>query len=441
LVNRVQTLRSSSQGVRPTGRSPGELYVNFPDRQIGVVDASAAAVDLVAVRFFSTGASYAVGDYVVQAGVLYRATAVSAPGAFAPANWSKLTTLADAAATSPLMDGVASAGVAVTWSRGDHVHPTDTTLVPLAGGTMTGPLVLNANPSAALGAATKQQVDLKADLASPTFTGDPKAPTPLTADNDTSIATTAYVKAQGYAGTASPVFTGDPQAPTPATADNDTSIATTAFVKAQGYATLAAPVFTGDARAVTATAGDNDTSIATTAFVQAAIGTVAPLPGTIYAYVGNVAPTGYFLCNGQNINRAANPTINGILGGLTPAYPFGAGDGSTTMGIPDLRGRAPVGIHDMAGSPGTARISTATMSVLTLGGVGGEEVHVPTYNEMFQHNHTGTFRSNVNSSQTFTPSGAAPAGLTSAVVTSEGRSAAHNTMQPSQLVGYIMKGG
>jgi hypothetical protein len=39
---------------------------------------------------------------------------------------------------------------------------------------------------------------------------------------------------------ASPVFTGDPQAPTPATADSDTSIATTAFVKAQGYATNAA---------------------------------------------------------------------------------------------------------------------------------------------------------------------------------------------------------
>jgi len=36
-----------------------------------------------------------------------------------------------------------------------------------------------------------------------------------------------------YAPLASPVFTGDPQAPTPATADNDTSIATTAFVKAQ----------------------------------------------------------------------------------------------------------------------------------------------------------------------------------------------------------------
>ena len=34
-----------------------------------------------------------------------------------------------------------------------------------------------------------------APIASPTFTGDPKAPTPATADNDTSIATTAYVQA------------------------------------------------------------------------------------------------------------------------------------------------------------------------------------------------------------------------------------------------------
>ena len=46
--------------------------------------------------------------------------------------------------------------------------------------------------------------------------------------------------AAAFAPLASPVFTGDPQAPTPATADNDTSIATTAFVKAQGYATSAA---------------------------------------------------------------------------------------------------------------------------------------------------------------------------------------------------------
>ena len=36
---------------------------------------------------------------------------------------------------------------------------------------------------------------LKAPIASPTFTGDPKAPTPATSDNDTSIATTAFTRA------------------------------------------------------------------------------------------------------------------------------------------------------------------------------------------------------------------------------------------------------
>jgi len=39
----------------------------------------------------------------------------------------------------------------------------------------------------------KSQFDLKADLASPILTGDPKAPTATAGDNDTSIATTAFV--------------------------------------------------------------------------------------------------------------------------------------------------------------------------------------------------------------------------------------------------------
>jgi hypothetical protein len=46
--------------------------------------------------------------------------------------------------------------------------------------------------------ATQTALDLKANLASPTFTGTPTAPTAATATNTTQIATTAYVKAQGY---------------------------------------------------------------------------------------------------------------------------------------------------------------------------------------------------------------------------------------------------
>jgi len=43
-----------------------------------------------------------------------------------------------------------------------------------------------------------EQVKLKADISSPTFAGVPKAPTATTTDNSTQIATTAFVKLQGY---------------------------------------------------------------------------------------------------------------------------------------------------------------------------------------------------------------------------------------------------
>ena len=47
--------------------------------------------------------------------------------------------------------------------------------------------------SAAAGGVLAAQLAAFAPLASPTFTGDPKAPTPATTDNDTSVATTAFV--------------------------------------------------------------------------------------------------------------------------------------------------------------------------------------------------------------------------------------------------------
>ena len=81
--------------------------------------------------------------------------------------------------------------------------------VDRTGDTMTGHLSLPIGPAAA-NAVRKDYVDaadalkadktyvdaadvLKAPIDSPTFTGDPKAPTPSAGDNDTSIATTAFV--------------------------------------------------------------------------------------------------------------------------------------------------------------------------------------------------------------------------------------------------------
>ena len=63
-------------------------------------------------------------------------------------------------------------------------------------------LTIHPTPASRYRTATQTALNLKAPLANPVFTGDPQAPTPTTADNDTSIATTAFVKAQGYSTTA-----------------------------------------------------------------------------------------------------------------------------------------------------------------------------------------------------------------------------------------------
>jgi hypothetical protein len=96
MPERIQTLRSSVKGSRPTGRQPGELYTNFADRQIGVVNASNVATDLVAVRYFSAAADYAIGDFVIEAGTMYRAKVAITAGAFNAANWDTVATFAAA---------------------------------------------------------------------------------------------------------------------------------------------------------------------------------------------------------------------------------------------------------------------------------------------------------------------------------------------------------
>lgn len=67
--------------------------------------------------------------------------------------------------------------------------------------TFSNPLAV-ADATLAGQAASKGQMDtalaLKAPLASPTFTGNPAAPTPSKGDNDTSLATTGFVKGEGF---------------------------------------------------------------------------------------------------------------------------------------------------------------------------------------------------------------------------------------------------
>lgn len=142
-----------------------------------------------------------------------------------------------------------------------------------------------------------------AHLAAPAFTGNPTAATPAQDDNDTSLATTAYVI--GQLSTSTPVMDGVGAVGTSlrmARADHvhpsDTS-----------RAPLASPALTGTPTAPTPTAGDVSTKLATTAFVAAG-GSIA---GEIKIWPGPVVPSGFLKCDGSAQSRATFPNLFNAL--------------------------------------------------------------------------------------------------------------------------------
>jgi microcystin-dependent protein len=78
--------------------------------------------------------------------------------------------------------------------------------------------------------------------------------------------------------------------------------------------------------------------------------TVALPPGTLAAYGGATAPSGWLLCDGSAVSRTVYGLLFSAIGTI-----YGAGDGSTTFNVPDLRGRVAVGY---AASGGHADVST-----------------------------------------------------------------------------------
>jgi hypothetical protein len=184
-----------------------------------------------------------------------------------------------------------------------------------------------------------------APLASPALTGTPTAPTPVTTDNTTKVATTAFVAAYVSANSlssVSPALTGTPTAPTATVGTNTTQLATTAFVTA-GFAPIASPALTGTPTAPTATAGDNSTKIATTAFIAASY---APLASPAFSGTPTaptplssdsstkIATTAFVAANFPNAATVsstyaplASPNLTGVPHAPTPS----TFDNSTTI--------------------------------------------------------------------------------------------------------------
>ena len=95
-----------------------------------------------------------------------------------------------------------------------------------------------------------------------------------------------------------------------------------------------------------------------------------PFVGEIRMFAGNFAPRGWAFCDGQLLAVSQNDALFSLLGTI-----YG-GDGRTTFGLPDMRGRIP--IHAGHG-PG--------LSERRLGAKGGAEQVTLTVNQMPSHGH------------------------------------------------------
>jgi microcystin-dependent protein len=167
-------------------------------------------------------------------------------------------------------------------------------------------------------------------------------------------------------------------------------------------------------------------------------GAITAPTGSVQSYAGSSAPTGWLLCFGQNVSRTTYADLFAVI-----STTYGSGDGSTTFGLPDLRGRVPAGLDNMGGSD-AGRLDWAN----TLGTSGGSQTHTLTTSEIPSHSHaqTGSWTSSTTHSHAGLGGGAAEGpnpGNTGATgmgsTQNTGGGGAHNNMQPTLLLNYIIK--
>ena len=98
-----------------------------------------------------------------------------------------------------------------------------------------------------------------------------------------------------------------------------------------------------------------------------------PFLAQITMFAGNFAPRSWAYCSGQILPIAQNTALFSLLG---TTY---GGDGRTTFGLPDLRGRVPVGSEGNSAGPG--------LTPRSLGQRSGSETNTLTTTQLPAHTH------------------------------------------------------
>jgi len=177
-----------------------------------------------------------------------------------------------------------------------------------------------------------------------------------------------------------------------------------------------------------------DNSVTAAKLDSAAVSVLMPT-ASLMPYAGSSAPTGFLLCDGAAISRTIYSSLFGIVGTT-----YGVGDGSTTFNIPDLRGRVIAGQDDMGGTSANRLTNqSGGLNGDTLGATGGAETHTLTIAQMPSHDHGGGTVGTSHISDVSGGGGRTHPFNNGGSVTSQGNGDAHNNVQPTIILNYIIK--
>jgi microcystin-dependent protein len=167
-------------------------------------------------------------------------------------------------------------------------------------------------------------------------------------------------------------------------------------------------------------------------------------PGSIVDFAGAAAPSGWYFCDGSLKNRTMDAPLFAAIGTL-----YGAGDGSTTFGLPDLRGRVTAGADPTGLRLGNGRPGGFTgAGSAVLGAVAGEQNHTQIVAEQAtmpcQSNAVGgmNYVSFQGYGAQITVVGSGPSPVYQAPIadtTAVGGGLAHNNVAPTLIVNKIIK--
>ena len=146
-----------------------------------------------------------------------------------------------------------------------------------------------------------------------------------------------------------------------------------------------------------------------------------PIGGVVEYPINGAIPDGWLECDGSVVSRTTYSALFAKIG-----TEFGEGDGSTTFGLPNMKGKVSVGLD----------ISDSDFGVI--GKTGGEKAHTTTVSEMPSHRHKTRYGDTVGGDGT----GYAYSNTTGTsyqIVEAEGGNQPHNNLQPYFVTKFIIK--